>query len=140
MQLTQLIYVSVLVDRDESVLGSILESSVRRNLQNGITGMLLYADGNFIQALEGTEAAVLETYQRICSDTRHDYVTTVHADPLRARCFAQWSMGFRQLGSQEAADFPQYAPYFEYGFDASALQAAPGVALDMLRLFCGGEM
>ena len=44
MQLTQLIYVSVLVDRDESVLGPIFESSVRLNLQIGITGMLLYAD------------------------------------------------------------------------------------------------
>ena len=84
---------------------------------------------------------MLNTYKRICSETRHGYVTTVHADPLRA-LFCRLKHGLSapgQLGSWEVAEFPLYAPYFECGFDASALQDAPGVALDMLRLFCGGE-
>lgn len=140
MQLTQLIYVSELVDKKESVLCPILESSVRRNLYNGITGMLLYSEGHFMQALEGDKPAVLETYQRIWEDRRHQYVTLVHADPVPQRCFAHWSMGFRQLSAQDAAAFPRYAPFFVYGFDAQALLGAPGVALDMLRLFCSDEM
>jgi hypothetical protein len=140
MKLTQLIYVSELVDRNESVLGQILESSMRRNLQNGITGMLLYAEGHFIQALEGDEPWVLETFQRIWEDERHRYVTLVHADPVDHRCFARWSMGFKHLSAEDAAAFPRYAPYFAYGINARALIAEPGVALDMLKLFCGGEV
>ena len=140
MQLTQLIYVSERLERKASLLGDILESSVRRNRQNGITGMLLYAEGHFMQVLEGGEAAVLETYQRIWDDTRHHYVTLVHADAVAQRCFERWSMGFRQLEAGDAAAFPQFAPYFEFGFDAQALVAQPGVALDMLKLFCGGKM
>ncbi len=140
MKLTQVIYVSELIDRDSAVLASILESAVRHNQQNNITGMLLYAEGHFIQVLEGDEPAVLETYQRIWDDPRHHYITLLHADPVPKRCFGGWSMGFKHLGPQEAAAFPQYAPYFAFGVDARALVAAPGVALEMLKLFCGGEI
>jgi hypothetical protein len=49
-------------------------------------------------------------------------------------------MGFKHLGVKEATDFPQYAPYFAYGVNAGSLMASPGLALDMLRLFCGGQI
>lgn len=76
MALVQLIYVSSLVSLDmESELGKILESSVRHNLENGITGMLLYSGGNFIQVLEGDQDKVGETYERILADPRHISLT-----------------------------------------------------------------
>ena len=61
----QLIYLSDLAGRDESVLADILASAVRHNTASGITGMLLYAGGNFLQVIEGEEDAVHETYKRI---------------------------------------------------------------------------
>ena len=53
MALTELIYVSNLVGESEHELGAILESSVRHNQLNGITGMLLYYRGGLMQVLEG---------------------------------------------------------------------------------------
>jgi hypothetical protein len=133
--LTQLIYVSSLVDGDESALAAILESSVRHNQQNGVTGMLLYAEGSFIQVLEGEDMAVKATYDRICQDRRHAQVTFLQEDVVTERHFPQWSMGFKRLRTQDIQYFPQYAPYFRYGFGAKAFDAVPGDALDMLTLF-----
>lgn len=135
MKLVQLIYVSDLVDHNESVLAAILESAVRHNQQNGITGMLLYAEGSFIQVLEGDEPAVLETFARVSLDLRHRNVTQLMLEPVAERQFANWSMGYKRLRTQDVQNFPQYAPYFRYGFGAKAFEAAPGDALDMLKLF-----
>ena len=140
MQLTQLIYVSQRLDSDAWVLGDILDSSVRRNRQNDITGMLLYSEGHFMQVLEGDEPAVLATYQRIWDDRRHHCLTLLQAHSVAQRCFTDWSMGFRQLNTADAAAFPLHAPYFEYGFDPQVLLGQPGVALDMLQRFCRGEI
>ena len=67
----QLIYLSDLSPGQESALPAIVETSVRRNGEDGITGMLLYAGGNIMQVLEGDEAAVRRTYERIGRDPRH---------------------------------------------------------------------
>jgi hypothetical protein len=135
MKLTQLIYVSDLVDQNESELAAIVESAMRHNQKNGITGMMLYAEGSIIQVLEGEESAVLETYGRVCQDQRHRHVTRLLLAPVSERHFAQWSMGFKRLRTQDIQKFPQYAPFFRYGFGAKALDASPGDALDMLTLF-----
>ena len=135
MKLVQLIYVSALVEHNESALSAILESAVCHNQQNGITGMLLYAEGSFIQVLEGDEPAVLETFDRVSVDTRHRNVTRLTLEPVAERHFSQWSMGYKRLRPQDVQSFPQYAPYFRYGFGAKAFEVAPGDALDMLKLF-----
>lgn len=140
MSLVQLIYVSELVNNDESLIPAILATSLRRNLEDGITGMLLYANGNFLQVLEGERAAVEATYARICQDPRHSNAVKLVEEPVKERHFAQWSMGFRRLSPENAASLPQYAPYFQFGFDAQAFQAKPGVALEMLQLFGQGML
>jgi hypothetical protein len=38
----------------------ILEQARRRNIETGITGILFYLDGNFLQLLEGEEPALSE--------------------------------------------------------------------------------
>lgn len=135
---SQLIYVSDLVDKNESELARILESAVRHNGENSITGMLLYSDGNFLQVLEGTHDSVHETYQRICRDPRHANIMVLTEVEVPERQFAEWSMGYRHLGADDVAKFPKYAPFFRLGFNASRLNARPGVALEMLELFSKG--
>jgi hypothetical protein len=118
-----LIYLSDLVDRNESALAAILQSASRHNQRDGITGMLLYAEGNFLQVIEGEPAAV------------HRNVTVLLEDALSERHFSQWSMGYKQLRAEDVLAFPQYAPYFKYGFNAKAFDPKPGDALDLLKLF-----
>ena len=135
-RLVQLIYVSSASHLlDEQALRAILESSVRHNTPQAVTGMLLYANGAFMQVLEGDEAAVAETMSRIQADTRHHDIFELSHTPITTREFGSWSMGFRALTPADAATWPGYAPYFQFGFDASTLIHHPGLAAEMLRTF-----
>jgi hypothetical protein len=49
----------------------ILFTARRMNKANGITGLLISSPARFMQVLEGEEAAVRATYNRICADPRH---------------------------------------------------------------------
>lgn len=139
MSIHQLIYVSDLVG-EEAQLGSILESAVRHNQADDITGMLLYSGGNFLQVLEGSANQVKTTYDRICNDSRHRNCLVLIEQDIPERQFGQWSMGCRQLSAEDVAKFPAHAPYFQYGFRRPELQAKPGEALEMLNLFCEGML
>ncbi len=139
MSLLHLIYVSSLgADVQESEIVKILASSVRRNGEAGVTGMLLYAGGNFLQVLEGERAAVEETYARIARDPRHHGLIEIERRAVAQRDFPAWSMGFRHLGAAEVAKVPHAAPLFEVR-DPSVIRANPGVALEMLREFAAGN-
>mgnify|MGYP000202484721 FL=1 len=53
----------------------ILKRARRFNIDNEITGCLVYHKGLFIQYLEGNKNIVLELYSRIEKDVRHTDVT-----------------------------------------------------------------
>lgn len=141
MGLYQLIYVSSAdsADMSEDELARILESAVRHNTPDGITGMLLYAGGSFMQVLEGERAQVEETYARVERDPRHHDVMMIDAQPVEARDFTQWRMGFRRLGAADAIAHPGYAPFFAHGFNASQIGARPSIALEMLKDFARNQ-
>jgi hypothetical protein len=50
----------------------LLETCRKNNAALGVTGMLLYKDGNFRQVLEGDEGAMRGLYERIAADPRHN--------------------------------------------------------------------
>ena len=57
--LVRLLYVSRAVDKDcSAAIESILHSSRNHNLHHGITGILCYGGGVFLQAIEGGREAV----------------------------------------------------------------------------------
>ena len=95
MDLIQLVYMSTakMAVTDTELL-AILRQSRENNAQHDITGMLLYKDHNFLQLLEGPEAAVMALYDKISRDPRHDSVTLVLKHHVAARQFGAWSMGF----------------------------------------------
>nr|WP_245232496.1 BLUF domain-containing protein [Thiorhodococcus minor] len=134
--LVHLIYVSTATQPlSAAELEKVLDASVRHNAPQGVTGMLLYASGSFMQVLEGEVAAIDETFSRIVEDPRHTAIMLLHRGPLSARRFQSWSMGFRHLGAEDAAAHPEYAPFFQQGFNASRIDGRPGLALDMLAHF-----
>lgn len=135
MALVQLIYVSSMVGQSSTVVGDILASCAKNNPANGITGMLLYYDGSFMQVLEGEEADVDRTYARIAKDSRHTYLVLMARESISARHFAYWSMGYRQLAPEDVAKFPEQARFFNFKTQADAMQVKPGLALKMLTLF-----
>jgi len=98
MPLIELTYVSFAVkpmSADE--LEDILLKSKKNNAERDITGMLLYRDRYFIQALEGEEKVVESLYKRIMTDPRHSNVLLVAKEAIMIRTFNKWSMGFSNL-------------------------------------------
>lgn len=144
MALYQVVYLSM-VSGDEPTradLRALLATSVRRNRALGITGMLLYAHGGFMQLLEGEEAAVKALFDRVRRDERHRRVTVLVQGPVAERTFADWAMAYRCLEDEAVATDADagdeglpadLAPLFQRGFDESRLRARPSVALELLR-------
>ena len=137
MSLIQLIYASQLGEDAEAdaELPQILEQSIRNNCTAGITGMLLFSSGSFLQVLEGESDMVGTIYRKICADARHTNVVIVGLVNIEERQFPNWSMGLRQLKLNDRARFPEFAPLFQFGFGDALLEAGPGVARDLLATF-----
>jgi hypothetical protein len=133
MKLIQLIYVSTATnDLGIEEIRKILDSSVPNNAASGITGMLLYAKGTFLQVLEGQDSVVSQTMDRIAKDPRHHSIAVLSRSGLKAREFGNWSMGFHAIGADDVATWPGYSPFFEAGFNAEKIGAKPGLALEIL--------
>lgn len=84
-------------------LHDLLEHCRANNQRNDITGLLLYRDGSFMQAIEGPEDVVDELYQRIEADRRHSTIIRVVKEEISERYFEDWSMGFQDL-EQESCE------------------------------------
>ncbi|CAN5827842.1 hypothetical protein BH11PSE8_BH11PSE8_11730 [soil metagenome] len=66
----------------------------RRNATEGITGLLLYADGAFMQYIEGPRARLMKVYDIITADALHTGLTLLMDEDTGAREFADWAMGY----------------------------------------------
>jgi len=75
-------------------LDRIVSESRRLNALHGITGVLLYCDGNFMQYIEGEEDAVVETFARIRASESHYQINELMNQPILEREFSDWAMGF----------------------------------------------
>ena len=72
----------------------------------GITGVLLYCEGNILQVLEGAFEEVGRLFATIAADVRHHSVTKLADGPVPGRAFSEWSMHFRAV---ETTDFARFA-------------------------------
>jgi len=81
-------------------LRALLADARRFNAAQHITGVLLYHDGQFLQVLEGNEAALQSLYAAIKADSRHTHLVKLADAPLVQRNFGEWSMAFRPVQPQ----------------------------------------
>ena len=77
-----------------SELKRILSSAKKNNMENGVTGALLFNQSYFAQVLEGDRKAVTDTFCRIAKDPRHTDLVILDARAIPKRRFADWSMCF----------------------------------------------
>ena len=78
---------------DQDALLAILRQSKSHNPALGVTGVLCFSGGIFIQALEGGRSAVNRLYLKIATDPRHTDVELLSYEEISERRFAGWSMG-----------------------------------------------
>ena len=80
-------------------LRHLLEGARRRNSDEGITGVLLYAEGYFLQYLEGPKAGLHRVYAFIKAHPLHYGLIDLVREPIPVREFAQWSMACHLVGA-----------------------------------------
>jgi hypothetical protein len=100
-------------------LEALLEKSRANNRRDGVSGVLVYRDGDFLQVLEGPEDAVRRTYARIARDPRHGGVIVLDESEITQRNFGDWSMGFRRVGVAERPD--GFVDFFDRRADLAAV-------------------
>ncbi|MCA3239579.1 MAG: BLUF domain-containing protein [Curvibacter sp.] len=91
--LVRLLYVSRAVDTSPEAIDNIVAQSRQSNPSCGITGILCYGGGIFLQAIEGGRNAVSELYGHIQRDPRHKDVVLLHFEEITERRFGGWTMG-----------------------------------------------
>ena len=91
--LVRLLYASRAIDPAPEAIENILTQSRHYNPTCGITGILCYGGGIFLQAIEGGRMAVSELYGHIQRDVRHKDVVLLHYEEISERRFGGWTMG-----------------------------------------------
>lgn len=75
----------------------ISDKAEEANKRNGVTGILIYRDGFFLQLLEGDKYNVHYTFKKINDDNRHTSVKVLIDKEVNSRLFPRWNMVFRNL-------------------------------------------
>lgn len=125
--LVRLLYASRAVDTSASAIEAILTQSRQHNPVCGITGILCYGGGIFLQAIEGGRMAVSELYGHIQRDVRHKDVVLLHYEEISERRFGGWTMGQVNMSKINTnillkyAEKPELDPYSVSGKVSLAL-------------------
>jgi hypothetical protein len=107
--LVRLLYASRAVDTSPQAIDAILTQSRQHNPVSGITGILCYGGGIFLQAIEGGRMQVSELFGHIQKDPRHKDVALLHYEEILERRFGGWSMGQVNLTKLNHATLLKYS-------------------------------
>ncbi len=120
MALRQLVYISKEVESfDEDGLCKLLDGARINNSDLDVSGLLIYHEGSFIQALEGQPAVVEKLFEKIETDPRHENTRVLYRGDIEERSFENWSMGYKRASSLD--DIPEgFHPFLSSGFKRAA--------------------
>jgi hypothetical protein len=107
--LVRLLYCSRAVDTSAEAVEAILSQARQHNPVSGITGILCYGDGIFLQCIEGGRMQVSELFGTIQKDPRHKDVALLHFEEITERRFGGWSMGQVNLSKLNHAVLLKYS-------------------------------
>jgi Sensors of blue-light using FAD len=131
-----LVYLSAAVTWFSSKeLHDMLATCRANNERDGITGMLLYKDGNFMQALEGEESQVRALLARISADLRHRGLVVIDSGPTTAREFGAWSMAFTDISAHSATLPSSYSEFMDLPLSDPAFVNNPERCHQLLQMF-----
>ena len=98
-----LVYVSTAThDFSDTELAQLMEEASASNSALSVTGLLLYADRNIMQCLEGPPASVRRVFDRVSLSRRHHGLMVLFDDAVPQRGFPDWSMALAHPVQHEA--------------------------------------
>lgn len=107
--LVRLLYASRAADPSADAIEDILTKARQYNPTCGITGILCYGGGIFLQAIEGGRMAVSDLYGHIQKDPRHKHLVLLHYEEISERRFGGWTMGQVNMSKINASILLKYA-------------------------------
>lgn len=120
---------------EEADLSQILTAAQINNERNGITGLLLYKDGSFMQAVEGPDEAVITLYDHIGRDSRHTGLLLLLKETITERRFPNWSMSLRNINRLDDVQRAQINNFMSDDFTAASYRKNPTTAIKLLLTF-----
>lgn len=90
-------------DVDQATLDAILAAARKNNAVLGVTGILLFGNGVFIQVLEGEDDNVDRLAMHIEQDPRHNDFDILYEHPIERRAFGAWDMAYKILDKDSIA-------------------------------------
>ncbi len=72
--------------------------SKEKNLEKGITGILVYNSGYFLQYLEENADDVFNLLKKISDDERHKNIKVVYNKDQESKLFSKWGMEYINFG------------------------------------------
>lgn len=125
--LVRLLYASRAQDLGADAIDAILAKSRQSNPACGITGILCYGAGIFLQAIEGGRMAVSDLYGHIQRDPRHKDLVLLHYEEITERRFGGWTMGQVNLSKLNTSILLKYSERAE--LDPYAVSGSVSLAL-----------
>jgi hypothetical protein len=115
----------------DGLLG-LLNQCHRNNTAKGLTGMLLFGNGTFLQSIEGEATVVDPLIERISKDPRHRDIKIVRRDEITERQYSDWSMGFERVTESTLAAIPSLRNFGLPNFNADYLSTHDEVVETLL--------
>ena len=109
---------------------------MRNNARLGITGVLFYSAGHFVQLLEGDMQTIHTMFEKIAADTRHENVNLLTLRPSERRVFAQWEMGLLDLDEHSKAHQRDLVELVRLAESADDSVFGTPIEMEILSKFC----
>jgi len=131
-----MVYISsAVLGLNDRQIASIVRTSQINNEQLGITGILLYNNGNFMQLIEGEEEKVEGLYEKVRGDRRHTGVTLLLKEAITHKNFDNWVMGYRNIDNLKKIEPELLSPFLDEDLNFSIYKKNPYRALQFLEMF-----
>ncbi|WP_416448399.1 BLUF domain-containing protein [Leeuwenhoekiella sp. A2] len=88
-----------------SDLKDVMNKTLHYNLKEGLKGILLYSEGNFLQVLEGDKKILLPLYTKIECDTRHKDIIQIVGKEIAHGAYDSYET--RTLSDDKYYDTPE---------------------------------
>ena len=121
-----MVYASTAVGSwSDTELEELLVQARRDNERLGVTGMLLYSEGSFIQFLEGEKKTVMMMYDKILKDPRHRNAIKLWKAPFHREIFRIGLWGFERSANLIVIKLSGYTNFLEKDFPVTEFQNNP---------------
>ena len=132
----QISYISSAIEpMSNQDLLALLQECRENNAGCGVTGMLLYGNGTFLQVLEGAEKVVDDLIDQIRKDPRHTNLQMLHRKTIERRQYSDWSMGFKRVSKKELQNVEGLRDFGEEDFNAEYLLQHGSVVQNLMNHF-----